>query len=70
MSNMFGKFKQIIGVSEYDEEDFEDLEEMEEENTIDKTDNYDETIVSNLQKVVPFHTILRIFDLSKGVYRP
>lgn len=31
MSNMFGKFKQIIGVSEYDDEDFEDLEEMEEE---------------------------------------
>ena len=31
MSNMFGKFKQIIGVSVYDEEDFEDLVEMEEE---------------------------------------
>ena len=30
MSNMFGKFKEIIGLGEYDE-DFEDLEEIEEE---------------------------------------
>ena len=31
MSNMFGKFKEIIGLGEYDDEDFEDLEEVEEE---------------------------------------
>ena len=26
---MFGKFKEIIGLGEYDDEDFEDLEEVE-----------------------------------------
>ena len=31
MSNMFCKFKEIIGLGEYDDEDFEDLEEVEEE---------------------------------------
>lgn len=42
MANMFGKFKEIIGLGDYDE-DFEDLDEMEEE---------DEEIVSQVEPII------------------
>ena len=35
---MFGKFKEIIGLGEYDDEDFEDLEEVEEEEEVEEVE--------------------------------
>ena len=37
MSNMFGRFKEIIGLGEYDEE-FEELEEVEEEEEVEEVE--------------------------------
>ncbi len=48
MSNMFGRFKEIIGLGEYDEE-FEELEEVEEEEEVEEV----EPIISKIMVVKP-----------------
>ncbi|EOR26738.1 hypothetical protein A500_07073 [Clostridium sartagoforme AAU1] len=55
MGNMFGKFKEIIGLGEYDDDDLEDLEDVELEEEIQEEI---EPIISKQKgnKVVNIHT--------------
>ena len=68
MSNMFGKFKEIIGLGEYDDEDFEDLEEVEEEEEVEEV----EPIISKQRgnKVVNIHNsaCAKVMVVKPGSY--
>ena len=68
MSNMFGKFKEIIGLGEYDDDDFEDLEEVEEEEEVEEV----EPIISKQRgnKVVNIHNsaCAKVMVVKPGSY--
>ena len=65
---MFGKFKEIIGLGEYDDEDFEDLEEVEEEEEVEEV----EPIISKQRgnKVVNIHNsaTAKVMVVKPGSY--